>query len=132
LSPQNRPSGLSTLHTVNAGETINLSWVCLIGRTGTDAYPSFRHPALVVSQRLAPKIVEDDCAAGNHGRNLVSQEAIRLGETEGKVFMRSSRPAIPSAGAIFDQPAWRLLNKVHYRGYALAYCTKRSIVSARH
>jgi len=89
---------LSTLHTVNAGENASIvSWVCLIGKQ-EQMRIRFPTPALGgEAQRLAPKIGgrTELARAGNHGRKLRTQEALRLGETEGQnFFMRSSRPAI--------------------------------------
>src|ERR1035441_2542625 len=79
---------LSTLHTVDAGQTINR----ILGMFETAEQEQLRARLAdtlrwVVSQRLVPKI-----GGGRYalleimGSNLRTQESIRLGETEGKSF----------------------------------------------
>jgi len=85
----------------------------------------------VVSQRLCPRI-----SGGRHplieimGSNLRTQEAIRLGESEGKTFYE-----IIEASATFG---WRHFDQACLEAYeqglitednAMVYCTKRSVVS---
>ncbi len=104
---------LSTLHTVNAGETINR----ILGMFESEEQEQMRIRLSdtlrwVVSQRLAPKIGGGRLALLEiMGANLRTQEAIRLGEAEGKAFTKSSRPATPLAGVILTTPARRRLNK---------------------
>ena len=77
---------LSTLHTINAGETINR----ILGMFEPDEQEQIRIRLAdslrwIISQRLCPKI-----GGGRHalieimGANLRTQEAIRLGESDGK------------------------------------------------
>src|ERR1039457_5204031 len=79
---------LSTLHTVNAGETINR----ILGMFEPDEQEQLRTRLSdslrwVVSQRLAPKIGGGRQALLEiMGSNLRIQATIRLGESEGKSF----------------------------------------------
>src|SRR5438270_3851846 len=79
---------LSTLHTIDAGQTINR----ILGMFETEEQEQIRARMAdtlrwVLSQRLVPKM-----GGGRHallevmGSNLRTQETIRLGETEGKAF----------------------------------------------
>ena len=101
---------LSTLHTINAGETINR----ILGMFEPEEQEQIRIRLAdslrwVVSQRLCPKI-----GGGRYalieimGSNLRTQEAIRLGESEGKTFYeiieasytfgwRHFRPGLPGS-----------------------------------
>jgi len=84
---------LSTLHTINAGETINR----ILGmfepeRTGAGAHAASDSLRWVASQRLVPKVGGGRCALIElMGSNLRIQETIRLGESEGKNFLRDHR-----------------------------------------
>jgi twitching motility protein PilT len=123
---------LSTLHTINAGETVNR----ILGMFEPEEQEQVRLRLAdslrwVVSQRLCPRI-----SGGRHalieimGSNLRTQEAIRLGESEGKTFYE-----IIEASYTFG---WRLFDHACMEAYeqgliteenALLYCTKRSVVS---
>ena len=123
---------LSTLHTINAGETINR----ILGMFDPEEQEQLRMRLSdslrwVVSQRLCPRI-----SGGRHplieimGSNLRTQEAIRLGESEGKTFYE-----IIEASATFG---WRHFDQACLEAYeqglitednAMVYCTKRSVVS---
>jgi len=85
----------------------------------------------VVSQRLCPKI-----SGGRHalieimGTNLRTQEAIRLGESEGKTFYEIIEASYTFGWRHFDQACL----EAYEHGFitednALVYCTKRSVVS---
>ena len=91
---------LSTLHTIDAGQTINR----ILGMFEPDEQEQIRLRLAdtlrwVVSQRLVPRI-----GGGRQllleimGPNLRTQETIRLGETRARAFTKSSRPAQPLAG----------------------------------
>jgi len=123
---------LSTLHTVNAGETINR----ILGMFEPEEQEQIRIRLAdslrwIVSQRLAPKI-----GGGRHalleimGHNLRTEESIRLGESEGKTFYE-----IIDASYTFG---WRNFDHACVEGFekgiiteetALLYCTKRGVVS---
>src|SRR3974390_530492 len=89
---------LSTLHTVDAGQTINR----ILGMFEPDEQEQIRARLAdvlrwVVSQRLIPRI-----GGGRYalleimGSNLRTQEAIRLGESEGKSFYEIIEASQPS------------------------------------
>jgi twitching motility protein PilT len=123
---------LSTLHTINAGETINR----ILGMFETDEQEQVRARLSstlrwVVSQRLAPKV-----SGGRQvlleimGSNMRIEETIRLGESEGKTFYE-----IIEASSTFG---WRTFDQACAQAYelgqiteenALLYCTKRSVVA---
>ena len=123
---------LSTLHTVDAGQTINR----ILGLFETEEQEQIRARLAdtlrwVVSQRLAPRI-----GGGRHamleimGSNLRVQESIRYGEVEGKSFYEITEASQPFGWRTFDYSA--------LEGYeqgkiteetALLYCTKRGPVT---
>jgi twitching motility protein PilT len=122
---------LSTLHTIDAGQTINR----ILGMFETDEQEQIRLRLSdtlrwIVSQRLAPKI-----GGGRYplvevmGSNLRTQEAIRLGEGEGKTFYDIIESSVPFG--------WRTFDHAVLDGYeqgiiteetAMLYCTKRGPV----
>lgn len=123
---------LSTLHTINAGETINR----ILGMFEPEEQEQVRIRLSdtlrwVVSQRLVPKIGGGRLALLElMGSNLRTQEAIRLGESEGKTFYE-----IIEASYTFG---WRTFDNACLEAYelgqiteesALLYCTKRNVVS---
>lgn len=123
---------LSTLHTIDAGQTINR----ILGMFEIEEQEQVRVRLAdtlrwIVSQRLAPKI-----GGGRHalleimGSNLRVQESIRLGESEGKTFYE-----IIEASATFG---WRTFDAACLEAYeqglitedtALLYCSKRGPVT---
>ena len=123
---------LSTLHTINAGETINR----ILGMFEPDEQEQVRIRLAdslrwVVSQRLAPKI-----GGARHalieimGANLRTEEAIRLGESEGKTFYEIIEASYPFGWRTFDQACLDAFEQGFItEETALLYCTKRSIVS---
>ena len=123
---------LSTLHTINAGETINR----ILGMFEPEEQEQVRIRLAdslrwVVSQRLAPKI-----GGGRHalveimGSNLRTQEAIRLGESEGKTFYEIIEASYTFGWRTFDQACLEAYEEGAITDEtALLYCTKRSVVS---
>jgi twitching motility protein PilT len=123
---------LSTLHTVDAGQTINR----ILGMFETEEQEQIRARLAdtlrwIISQRLVPRI-----GGGRHalleimGANLRTQESIRLGESEGKSFYE-----IIEASYAFG---WRTFDHACLEAYehgtiteetALLYCTKRGPVT---
>src|SRR5208283_4883246 len=96
---------LSTLHTINAGETINR----ILGMFDTEEQEQVRIRLAetlrwVVSQRLAPKIGGGRLALLEiMGSNLRTQESVRLGESDGKSFYEIIEASYPFGWRTFDQ-----------------------------
>src|SRR6516164_2483371 len=119
---------LSTLHTINAGETINR----ILGMFEPDEQEQIRIRLAdslrwVISQRLVPKI-----GGGRHalvemmGSNLRTQESIRLGESEGKTFYEIIEASYPFGWRTFDQACLDAFEAgLITEETALLYCTKR-------
>ena len=123
---------LSTLHTINAGETINR----IMGMFEPEEHEQIRTRLAdslrwVVSQRLAPKIGGARQALIEiMGSNLRTQEAIRLGESEGKTFYEIIEASYTFGWRTFDQACLEAYEEgVITDETALLYCTKRSVVS---
>ena len=123
---------LSTLHTINAGETINR----ILGMFEPEEQEQIRVRLAdslrwVVSQRLVPKVGGARFALLEiMGANLRTQESIRLGESEGKTFYEIIEANYPFGWRNFDQTCI----EAYDQGFlteetALLYCTKRSVVS---
>ena len=123
---------LSTLHTINAGETVNR----ILGMFEPEEQEQIRIRLAdslrwVVSQRLAPKI-----GGARHalieimGANLRTEEAIRLGESEGKTFYEIIEASYTFGWRTFDQACLEAYEQgVITEETALLYCSKRSVVS---
>jgi twitching motility protein PilT len=123
---------LSTLHTINAGETINR----ILGMFEPEEQEQVRIRLAdslrwVVSQRLCPKV-----GGGRHalieimGSNLRTQEAIRLGESEGKTFYEIIEASYTYGWRHFDQACMEAYEQgLITEENAMLYCTKRSVVS---
>ena len=123
---------LSTLHTINAGETVNR----ILGMFEPEEQEQVRIRLAdslrwVVSQRLVPRI-----SGGRHalielmGSNLRTQEAIRLGESEGKTFYEIIEASYTFGWRTFDNACLEAFeNGVITEETAELYCTKRSVVS---
>ncbi len=123
---------LSTLHTINAGETVNR----ILGMFAPEEQEQIRIRLAdslrwVVSQRLCPKI-----GGGRHalieimGSSLRTQEAIRLGESEGKTFYEIIEASYTFGWRHFDQACLEAYEHgIVTEENALLYCTKRSVVS---
>jgi twitching motility protein PilT len=123
---------LSTLHTINAGETVNR----ILGMFDPDEQEQIRirlsdSLRWVVSQRLVPKTSGGRFALLEiMGANLRTQEAIRLGESEGKTFYEIIEASYPFGWRHFDNACLEAYENGHItEETALLYCTKRSVVS---
>lgn len=123
---------LSTLHTVNAGETINR----ILGMFETDEQEQIRIRMAdslrwIVSQRLAPKIGGGRFALLEiMGHNIRTQETVRLGESEGKTFYEIIEASYPFGWRNFDHACVEAFERgVITEETALLYCTKRGVVS---
>jgi len=123
---------LSTLHTVNAGETINR----ILGMFEPEEQEQIRIRLAdslrwVISQRLVPQIGGGRFALIEMmGANLRTQEAIRLGESEGKTFYEIIEASGPFGWRTFDQACLDAYERGHItEETALLYCTKRSVIT---
>jgi twitching motility protein PilT len=123
---------LSTLHTINAGETINR----ILGMFEPEEQEQIRIRMAdslrwIVSQRLVPKVGGGRFALVElMGSNLRTQESIRLGESEGKTFYEIIEASYPFGWRTFDNACM----DAYAHGYiteetALLYCTKQSVVA---
>ena len=123
---------LSTLHTTDAGQTINR----ILGMFEPEEQEQIRERLAdtlrwVVSQRLVPKI-----GGGRHalleimGSNLRVQESIRLGESEGKSFYEIIEASYPFGWKTFDQACYEAFEtgKVTEE-MAMLYATKRGVLT---
>jgi twitching motility protein PilT len=123
---------LSTLHTIDAGQTINR----ILGMFETDEQEQIRARMAdtlrwVLSQRLVPKIGGGRYAMFEiMGSNLRTQETIRLGESEGKSFYEIIEASQPFGWQTFDHAALQAYDKgIISEETALLYCTKRGPVT---
>jgi twitching motility protein PilT len=120
---------LSTLHTVDAGSTINR---CL-GMFEHDEQPQIRNRLAeslrwVVCQRLMPKVSGGrDAAFEIMGMNLRVKEVIVNGESEGKTFYEIIEDGTAMGMTTFDQYILGLYEKgLVTEETAMAYCSRRS------
>ena len=123
---------LSTLHTVNAGETVNR----ILGMFEAEDQEQVRIRLAdslrwIVSQRLAPKI-----GGGRHalleimGHNLRTEETVRMGESEGKTFYEIIESSYTFGWRTFDQACVEAFEKgIITEETALLYCSKRGVTS---
>lgn len=123
---------LSTLHTIDAGQTINR----ILGMFEPEEQEQIRIRLAdtlrwIISQRLVPKI-----GGGRFplvevmGSNLRTQESIRLGESEGKSFYEIIEASYPFGWRTFDHAATEAFEKeIITEELALLYCTKRGVVT---
>jgi twitching motility protein PilT len=123
---------LSTLHTINAGETINR----ILGMFEPAEQEQVRIRLSdtlrwIVSQRLAPKVGGARTALLEiMGSNLRTQESIRLGESEGKTFYEITEASYTYGWRTFDNACLEAYEQgIVTEDTALLYCTKRSVVS---
>jgi twitching motility protein PilT len=122
---------LSTLHTIDAGQTINR----ILGMFETEEQEQIRARLAdtlrwVLSQRLVPRLDGGRYALIEiMGSNLRTQETIRLGESEGKSFYEIVEASQPFGWRTFDYSALEAYeqNKISEE-VALLYCTKRGPV----
>ena len=122
---------LSTLHTIDAGQTINR----ILGMFETDEQEQLRARLAdtlrwIVSQRLVPKT-----GGGRHaileimGSNLRVQESMRLGESEGKSFYEIIEASQAFGWCTFDHSVLEAYEDGQIsEEAALLYCTKRGPV----
>ena len=122
---------LSTLHTIDAGQTINR----ILGMFEPEEQEQIRVRLAdtlrwVMSQRLVPKINGGRFALLEiMGSNLRTQESIRLGESEGKSFYEIIEASQPFAWRTFDFSALEAYEQGKItEEAALLYCTKRGPV----
>jgi twitching motility protein PilT len=123
---------LSTLHTIDAGQTINR----ILGMFAPEEQEQVRVRLAdtlrwIVSQRLAPRI-----GGGRHalieimGSNLRTQETIRLGESEGKSFYEIIEASHTFGWRTFDHSCLEAYEQGRIsEETALLYCTKRGPVT---
>lgn len=123
---------LSTLHTVNAGETINR----ILGMFDPAEQEQVRVRLSdtlrwVVSQRLAPKVGGGRTALLEiMGSNLRTQESIRMGESEGKTFYEITEASYTYGWRTFDNACLEAYDQgIITEETALLYCSKRSVVA---
>jgi twitching motility protein PilT len=123
---------LSTLHTINAGETINR----ILGMFEPDEQEQIRIRLSdtlrwVVSQRLAPLVGGGRFALLEiMGSNLRTQETVRMGESEGKTFYEIIEANYPFGWRTFDHACLEAFEQgIITEETALHYCTKRSVVA---
>src|SRR5436190_17814 len=123
---------LSTLHTIDAGQTINR----ILGMFETEEQEQIRGRLAdtlrwVVSQRLVSKVGGGRFAMLEiMGSNLRTQETIRLGESEGKSFYEIIEASEPFGWRTFDFSALEAYtNGTISEETALLYCTKRGPVT---
>lgn len=122
---------LSTLHTIDAGQTINR----ILGMFEPEEQEQIRARLAdtlrwVISQRLVSRI-----EGGRHalleimGSNLRTQETIRLGESEGKSFYEIIEASQPFGWRTFDYSALEAYDAGKItEEIALLHCTKRGPV----
>ena len=123
---------LSTLHTVNAGETVNR----ILGMFDPSEQEQIRIRLAdslrwIVSQRLPPKI-----GGGRYalleimGHNIRTEETVRMGESEGKTFYEIIESSYTFGWRTFDQACIEAFEKgIITEETALLYCSKRGVVS---
>jgi twitching motility protein PilT len=123
---------LSTLHTIDAGQTINR----ILGMFETEEQEQIRGRLAetlrwVISQRLVPRESGGRFAMLEiMGSNLRTQETIRLGETEGKSFYEIIEASHPFGWRTFDHSALEAFeNGTISEETALLFCTKRGPVT---
>ena len=122
---------LSTLHTIDAGQTINR----ILGMFETDEQEQIRARLAdtlrwVISQRLVPRLEGGRYALLEiMGSNLRTQETIRLGESEGKSFYEIVEASQPFGWRTFDFSVLEAYEQGKIsEETALLYCTKRGPV----
>jgi twitching motility protein PilT len=123
---------MSTLHTVNAGETVNR----ILGMFEAEEQDQIRIRLAdslrwVVSQRLAPKV-----GGGRYalleimGHNLRTEETIHIGESEGKTFYEIIEASHTFGWRTFDHACIEAYERgIITEETAQLYCTKRGVLS---
>jgi twitching motility protein PilT len=123
---------LSTLHTINAGETVNR----ILGMFEPEEQEQIRIRLAdslrwIISQRLAPRIGGTRYALFEiMGHNLRTEETIHLGESEGKTFYEIIEASYTFGWRNFDHACVEAYEKGFItEETALLYCTRRGVVS---
>jgi twitching motility protein PilT len=123
---------LSTLHTIDAGQTINR----ILGMFETDEQEQLRARLAdtlrwVLSQRLVPKVGGGRFALLEiMGSNLRTQESIHFGESEGKSFYEIIESSQAFGWRTFDFSALEAYEQGKItEETALLYCSKRGPVT---
>jgi twitching motility protein PilT len=123
---------LSTLHTINAGQTINR----ILGMFEPEEQEQVRTRLAdtlrwIVSQRLVPKIKGGRYALLEiMGHNMRTQESVTLGESEGKTFYEIIEASRPFGWQTFDQACLEAFEQGHItEDTAVLYSTKRGVVA---
>jgi twitching motility protein PilT len=123
---------MSTLHTINAGQTINR----IVGMFDQTEETQIRIRLAetlrwVVSQRLLPKIGGGRVAALEiMGNNLRVKDAIEHGESEGKTFYEIIEAASSFGWKTFDMAMMELFDQGKItEETALLYCTNKGVVT---
>jgi twitching motility protein PilT len=123
---------LSTLHTIDAGQTINR----ILGMFEPEEQDQVRVRLadtlrFVISQRLAPKI-----GGGRHalleilGSSLRTRETVVQGESEGKSFYEIIEASETFGWKTFDRACTEAFDQgLISEESALLYCTKRGVVT---
>jgi twitching motility protein PilT len=121
---------LSTLHTVDAGQTINR----ILGMYDKDEEKLVRIRLAdtlrwIVSQRLLPKVSGGRAAALEvMGTSLRVKESVLNGESEGKTFYEIIEAAEPFGMQTFDQSIIKLFQGgLITEDTALAYASRKSV-----
>jgi twitching motility protein PilT len=123
---------LSTLHTIDAGQTINR----ILGMFETEEQDQIRNRLAdtlrwVISQRLAPKVGGGRFALLEvMGNNLRTRDAIVYGESEGKSFYDIIESNFPFGWRSFDHACIEAYEKgTITEETAMLYCTRRGTVT---
>jgi twitching motility protein PilT len=123
---------MSTLHTINAGQTINR----VVGMFDQAEEQQVRIRLAetvrwIVSQRLLPKIGGGRVAALEiMGNNLRVKDAIEHGESDGKTFYEIIEAAGPFGWRNFDMTMLELFEQgLITEETALLYCTNKGVVT---
>jgi twitching motility protein PilT len=123
---------LASLHTIDAGQTINR----ILGMFESEEQDQVRVRLAdtlrwIISQRLVPRVNGGRTALLEiMGSNLRTKETVHLGESEGKTFYEIIEASYPFGWRTFDHSALEAFeNGLISEETALAYCTRRSIVS---
>ena len=123
---------LSTLHTIDAGQTINR----ILGMFEQEEQPQIRHRLVdsirwVVGQRLLPKIGGGRIAAMEIMRtSLRVKDLILNGETEEKTFYNIIRDGSALSMRTFDQHILQLFSRgLITEETAITYCSQRNEIT---
>src|SRR5215471_188377 len=123
---------MSTLHTINAGQTINR----ILGMFDLSEEKQIRVRLAeslrwIISQRLLPRVSGGRIAALEiMGSNLRVKEAIEHGESPGKTFYEIIEAAAPFGWKTFDMAVLELFEQgMITEETALLYCTNKGVVT---